>query len=195
MGQVVCCLLKCCMPVVSGNFVPFLNFQKLDLRDCLPYLFPPPPGEQKLWISSPVLQEWHPVRSCMDLSWCWGAIASNLKSRRKIPLRSIIFLKKAATCNSWLALCILRTRFDHTATTHLENVGWAKSQPKENTLHCFAQFPAQAGSELWMHKWKRHDVCSGNMWCRRLENLTASVGLGNLAFVRCLSARCCVVAV
>lgn len=38
-----------------------------------------------------------------------------------------------------------------------------------------------------MHKWKEHAGCAGNMWCRRLETLTASVGLGKVAFPRHLS--------
>lgn len=38
-----------------------------------------------------------------------------------------------------------------------------------------------------MHKWKGHAGCAGNMLCRRLETLTASVGLGEVALSRHLS--------
>lgn len=31
------------------------------------------------------------------------------------------------------------------------------------------QFPAQVGSELWMHKWKGLAGCARNEWCNRLE--------------------------
>lgn len=43
-----------------------------------------------------------------------------------------------------------------------------------------------------MHKWKGHTGCAGNMWCRRLETLTASVGLAKVAFPGHLSeVPCC----
>lgn len=75
--------------------------------------------------------------------------------------------------------------------SHLENGGCTKSQPKENSFHCFAQFPAQEGSEPWIHKWKGHAGCAGNVWCRRLETLTASVSLGKVAFPRHPSEMLC----
>lgn len=75
------------------TFCGFPEIPTAGFKRFLASLFSSESGELKVLIFSLVLQGQHPVRSCINLSWGWGAIASNLERRRKIQLRSIFFLK------------------------------------------------------------------------------------------------------
>lgn len=81
-------VLLACGPRTCGVFpeIPTSGFKRL-----LALLFFSQSGRLRLLKFSPMLQGQHPVRWCVNLSWGWGAIASNLESRRKIQLRSVCF--------------------------------------------------------------------------------------------------------